>query len=74
MTTRSIQCSVSALQDAAMKSHVTLLLSVWASGRRPSEAMIAASDWIATFNGNVATVHSLSQKGQQALADLTLAS
>jgi uncharacterized protein YcbX len=74
MTTKSIRCSVSALQDAAMKSHVTLLLSVWASGRTPSDAMIAASDWIATFNGNTATIRSLSQKGQEALADLTLVS
>jgi hypothetical protein len=36
--------------------------------------MIAASDWIATFNGNTATIRSLSQKGQEALADLTLVS
>ena len=74
MTTKSIQCSVSALQDAAMKNHVTLLLSIWASGRTPSDAMIAASDWLATFNGNIATICSLSSKGQQALADLKLSS
>lgn len=74
MTTKSIQCSVSALQDAALKNRVTLLLSVWASGRTPSEFMIAASDWIATFDGNTATIRSLSQKGQQALANLELAS
>ena len=74
MITKSIRCSVSALQDVAMKNHVTLLLSVWASGRQPSDAMIAASDWLATFNGNIATICSLSQKGQQALANLTLAS
>jgi len=74
MTTKTIQCSVSALQDAALKNQVVLLLSVWASGRRPSDAMMAASDWLATFSDNTATIRSLSQKGQQALASLTLAS
>lgn len=74
MTTKSIQCSVSALQDAALKNRVVLLLSVWASGKRPSDEMIAASDWLATFNGNTATICSLSPRGQQALANLKLAS